>query len=222
MTPFSLPPDTQINLSVLRSCGQGTQLLHWTWLICHKESTGTQTSGISLLRRKTRTQMDPIQHSPAKEMEISNAKVNAVLQESLDLSQFCSPPSTSFLKGRRILSKLLRWQNTIAIIRALWSQSIPGRHTVTTLHHQHPVPAWPQQPRQRNPSLCNQPLQAARNNPALRSPATAQPPEKRSAELQHLTPLTDWSSVFKSPHEVLLSVSYLVTAYIVPKRNMVF
>lgn len=38
--------------------------------------------GISLLSNKTTTQMDLIQQSPSKEMEISAAKVNAVLQES--------------------------------------------------------------------------------------------------------------------------------------------
>lgn len=76
--------------------------------------------------------MDLIQYSPSKEMEISAGKVNAVLQESMGLSQFRSPPPTFFPRAR-IPSKLLRWQNTRAIVRALWSQSIQGRHTFTTL-----------------------------------------------------------------------------------------
>lgn len=63
--------------------------------------------GISVLSSKTTTQMDLIQQSPSKEMEISAAKVNAVLRESLGLSEFRSPPPT-FLLRARTLSKPFR------------------------------------------------------------------------------------------------------------------
>lgn len=220
MTLFSLPPDTQINLSVLRSCGQGTQLLHWTWLILHKQLTGTQIMGISLLSRKTRTQMDLIQHSPTKEMEISAVKVYNVLQESLGLSRFHSPPPTFFLKTR-IPSKLFRWQTTTATIRAWWSQSSGGRDTLTTVCHWHPVPCLASTAKAKKHLLVQPPLQITTNT---QIPSDSNCMATREKDLQNCSILHHWLTdpLFKSPHEVLLSVSYVLTPYIVPERNTAF
>lgn len=135
------------------------------------------------------------QQSPSKEMEISAAKVNAVLQESLGLSEFRSPPPT-FLLRARTLSKPFRWQNTTAIVRASWSQSIQGRHTLTTLSLTwSALPSINSQGKEISPCATTPSSCQEQRNTQIPSYNNCIATRKKPAELHYLTPMAHRSSI---------------------------